>query len=80
MNENTFWITLWITFGIVIILGTSIPFAISNWRDIQMAKLNYTEKIIVVGPPDMPSVRSIQSVWVPRDMTATVEISTERGK
>ena len=80
MNENSSWIYLWLSLGMIAILGFSIPLAIINWRDVQMAKLNYVEKIIVIGPPDMPSVCSIQTVWIPRDMSPTIENSTERGK
>ena len=74
MSDNAFWITFW---GIVVLgycLCICVPVYVKEKTNIEMGKLGYTEKIVLLRPATNWSSATYDRVWVKGTEPAIIEV------
>lgn len=73
-SNQKFWLTFWLLGTIVACIALCVPIRAAIQNDVEMAKVGYVEKVIIVGDPSNQYTRYVMKVWVKIGDTPTVEM------
>lgn len=72
-SNQKFWLTFWLLGAIVACTALCVPIKAAIQSDVEMAKLGYVQKIVIIGDPNNTYSREIKKVYIKIGDTPTVE-------